>query len=234
MNYIVASTPRTGSSLLCEGLVSTGIAGYPAEVFAPDFRGMWVRQWSLPSSVAYPEYVAAAKRYGTTPNGVFGTKIQWMHVAPLAISMGLPCHFDILEYLFPRAKFVNIVRRDRRAQALSWFRAIETNEWWSYKHIDEGRSLQAPPELRPESVRALEFHIAQQQVAWRGYFASRGETPPLVIEYEELAGDYRGEIARVLRFLDLDEAPARNLPEPRLERQADEVNACWHQIMDHA
>lgn len=231
MNYIVASTPRTGSSLLCEGLAGAGIAGYPAEVFAPDFRGMWTKHWSLPASVDYQEYVASAKRYGTTPNGVFGVKIQWMHVAPLAVSMGLPPDFDILNCLFPQAKFVNIVRRDRRAQALSWFRAIETNEWWSYKHSDEGRSVQPPPELRPESVRALEFHIAQQQAAWEGYFASRRATP-LVVEYEKLESDYGGEIAQVLRFLGLDDTPACSLPKPRLERQADEVNAGWRRMMD--
>jgi len=32
-SYLVAATPRSGSTLLCELLASTGVAGRPAERF---------------------------------------------------------------------------------------------------------------------------------------------------------------------------------------------------------
>ena len=36
MSYLVCSIPRSGSSLLCELLGGTGLAGAPAEFFHPD------------------------------------------------------------------------------------------------------------------------------------------------------------------------------------------------------
>jgi LPS sulfotransferase NodH len=125
--YIVASTPRTGSSLLCEGLWQTGIAGRPGEVFAPDFRHLWYRRWCLNPHAGFDAYLRAAASNGTTPNGVFGFKIQWMHVPVLAREAGASPD-TVLDVLFPGAVFVNTVRRDRRAQALSWYRAEVTGE----------------------------------------------------------------------------------------------------------
>ena len=130
-HYLVAATPRTGSSLLCEGLSATRIAGYPAEVFAPDFRGQWYERWGLVRDVPFSVYMAASLEFGTTPNGVYGMKIQWMHVPVLAADIALSGDCGAaLDSLFPNATFINTVRRDRRAQALSWFRAWRTNEWF--------------------------------------------------------------------------------------------------------
>ena len=46
-SYIVASAPRTGSYLLCEGLETTGVAGRPTEVFSPHFQEVWRNRWEL-------------------------------------------------------------------------------------------------------------------------------------------------------------------------------------------
>jgi LPS sulfotransferase NodH len=224
--YIVAATPRTGSSLLCEGLAATGVAGRPNEFFAPDFRTMWRREWGLDDSASISAYVETALRQGTSSNGVRAFKIQWMHVAPLSLELGWPGS-DVLAWLLPGAKFVNIVRRDRRAQALSWFRAIETNEWWRF---DNAPAPMAPA-LDLDTVLRLEAHIKRQQAAWRNYFAAR-VVVPLTVEYEALDHDYRGEVARVLQFLGLDASHAEAIPQPRLTRQADAVTTHWRRHLD--
>jgi LPS sulfotransferase NodH len=224
--YIVAATPRTGSSLLCEGLSATGVAGVPNEVFAPDFRAMWRKQWRLDESVGMGAYVEAALRHATSSNGVTALKIQWMHVAPLARELGSPGG-DVLSRLLPGAKFVNVVRRDRLAQALSWFRAIETNEWWRFDNAPAA----AAPALDLDAVHELEAHIEGQQAAWRSYFADRNIVP-LTVEYEALDRDYRGEVARVLQFIGLDPSHAEAIPQARLTRQADAVTAHWRRHLD--
>src|SRR5262245_61613701 len=118
--YVVAATPRTGSSLLCECLEATGIAGRPAEVFAPDFRDQWRKYLSVPAGASFDEYLGIVFRYGSTPNGVRALKIQWMHVATLANEYRFAGDSDdVLEALYPGAAYVNIRRQDRRAQALS-------------------------------------------------------------------------------------------------------------------
>jgi LPS sulfotransferase NodH len=82
-------------------------------------------------------------------------------------------------------------------------------------------------------VLALETHIAWQQNGWQQYFRKR-RIEPLVVEYEALAQNYRGEIARVLSFLDLDHSAARSIPPPHLIRQADEISVRWRRLMELA
>ncbi|GII00051.1 Stf0 family sulfotransferase [Planobispora takensis] len=230
VRYIVAATPRTGSSLLCDGLFGTGVAGRPGEVFAPLFRPVWREHLGLFGHPSFEDYLRAAVRYGTTDNGVYGMKIQWMHVSALAGEAGQegpPA--GVLERLFPGSRFVNIVRRDRRAQALSWYRAGKTREWCRW-------AGEAPPPtsgltLDAAAVRSIEDTIAGHQAAWERYFTAEG-IEPLTVEYESLVRDYRGEIERVMTFLGLDAGRARTLPAPRLTRQADELTLRWREEMD--
>jgi trehalose 2-sulfotransferase len=230
--YIVASTPRTGSTLLCEGLEATGVAGRPAEVFAPDFMGMWEEYWSLPEGSTFDEFLQAALAYGTTPNGVYGLKIHWSHVLLLAERLAVADDLSrVLEALFPDAAYINIVRRDRRAQALSFFRALGTNEWCRFVGTVAADATQL--ELDHDMVRSLEAEMKDQQRGWMQYFSERG-IEPLVVEYERLESDYRGEIARALAFLGFDPAAAASIPEPRLVRQSDDLNATWYQEMRSA
>jgi LPS sulfotransferase NodH len=228
----VAATPRTGSSLLCEGLKTTKVAGHPDEVFAPTFRDKWYGHLSIKQPISFKEYLNAAVRYGTTPNGVYGLKIQWMHVATLAREAEFAGNNpDVLEHLFPGAKFINIIRRDRLAQALSWFRAEKTKEWWRWKDDANGSKPRAEPEFDPVAVRAIETIIDRHQAAWERYFRKR-KIKPLTIEYETLEHDYYGQVARALDFLDLEVWRAWLIPPPRLARQADDLTLRWRKIME--
>lgn len=226
--YVIASTPRSGSSLLCEGLESTGVAGRPAEVFAPDFRRPWFDLWGLQLDAPFSDYLDAALRHGTGRNGVYGMKIQYMHVGVLA-NWACAKGECVFEKLFGGALFVNLVRRDRRAQALSWFRAIRTNQWFQ-----SGTDPALPaPELDERAVLELQAHLDWQQSSWEAFF-ERESVCPLTLEYEALADNYRGEIARVLAFLGLDARAAELIPSPSLRRQADEVTRQWRKTMDAA
>jgi LPS sulfotransferase NodH len=106
-SYLVCATPRSGSTLLCEVLQNTGIAGYPEEYFQalektglprdPEayFEGLdtvdraEIAPYLAPfpqanqepaqstSGEAYRDYLATVLQRGSTPNGVFGAKIMW-------------------------------------------------------------------------------------------------------------------------------------------------------------
>jgi trehalose 2-sulfotransferase len=230
-SYIVAATPRTGSSLLCEGLVASHVAGNPQEPFAPDFEARWRAETGVSMGESYGVFVEAAKRYGTRGD-VYGVKIQWMHVATLARNAGFRGRAeDVLEHFFPGSLFVNIVRRDRLAQSLSWFRAIETNEWWRWRWA--AAPPVEPPSLDPDEVRALMVEIDRQQSEWLRYFHERGISA-LTVQYEELVSDYRGQIGRLLAFLGRDPAAAAAIPDPRLICQADDVTDRWRCAMQRA
>src|SRR6478736_1280458 len=105
-SYLVCATPRSGSTLVCQALKETGVAGRPEEYFEalrhsgrprrPEeyFEGVDVRSLldhlgergvgddppqrsPLWSRAAYDRYLDWAKEAGTTDNGVFGAKLMW-------------------------------------------------------------------------------------------------------------------------------------------------------------
>ena len=103
-SYIICATQRSGSTLLCEALKSTNIAGYPEEYFDalestgvprrpleyfPDLKDQALldifagrdrpdeEQRQPPPEMSYKEYLAWAIEKSTSPNGVFGTKLMW-------------------------------------------------------------------------------------------------------------------------------------------------------------
>src|SRR6478735_9728692 len=106
LSYLVCATPRSGSTLVCQALKETGVAGRPEEYFEalehsgrprrpeeyfdavddPSILNHLGRRGSLEdppprsplwSRTAYDRYLEWAMEQGTTPNGVFGAKLMW-------------------------------------------------------------------------------------------------------------------------------------------------------------
>lgn len=244
--YLVASTPRSGSSFLAAGLAATGVAGRPEEYFAAEHMAAYKEDLQLPQDCSWPEYLAKVKAYAATDNGIRGVKIHWRDVVLLAEALGFRDDPGVvLEKLFPTAVFVNIVRADRRAQAISLFRAEATGEWFRSSGPQArpwGLYLARPAQSRAavdltavaptyEQIVGIERSLDAEQAAWTTYFRTRSRTV-LTVRYEDLDGNYRGEIARVLRFLGADPAPAAGVPEPPLERQSDHINERWRRLID--
>ena len=80
-SYLICATPRTGSSLLCGLLESTGVAGHPESYFRQPDERMWAARWGIArasdGSFSYADYVQAALAAGRTDNGVFAARIMW-------------------------------------------------------------------------------------------------------------------------------------------------------------
>src|SRR5215208_139697 len=107
-SYLILSTPRSGSTLLCRGLEGTGLAGRPHEYFRPEGR-----LWSQYGGDADPVgYVARLLSERVSANGVFGAKVAWRHLLhferacramPDSRPQPLP---DLLVTLFPGLHYV--------------------------------------------------------------------------------------------------------------------------------
>src|SRR5688500_8623702 len=153
--YLVCATPRSGSTLLCEALKATGVAGRPEEYFeavpatgrppqpedylrgADDADALALLgaaaapdpppYSSLDGVGSYAEHLERVRRWGTTPNGVFGAKLMWDHVgrlgAELAPDRDTP-PLELLDELFDRPRYVWVRRRDVVRQAVSLWRAM--------------------------------------------------------------------------------------------------------------
>jgi LPS sulfotransferase NodH len=233
VTYIIASTMRTGSYLLCEGLEATERAGHPREVFCPERREDYAGQWQLAPEVPLRDYIRAVLENCATENGVVGMKIHEHHLEPLARAaefIGEPS--DLLRELFPHAKYIHLSRANHRAQAISWYRARATNCWWYIPAITGPPFAGLPVEFDAAELRRLELDLVRQEEVWNRFFGAHSAVEVLSMEYESLSTNYRGEIARVLGFIGEDASVAEELPPPRLARQTDAISVEWERRMD--
>ncbi|HET7460746.1 MAG TPA: Stf0 family sulfotransferase [Longimicrobium sp.] len=243
-SYVLACTPRVGSHLLADALTATGIAGRPRE-WLPRYTAETAPRTPLdrmklvtqpPPDVAYdPAADAEAIRKfvaaGTTENGVFGTVVHWLvqqdAVRRLRAYAGTdePAPHRVLAAAFPELSYVWLRRRDKVAQAVSWYKAIQTGVYVG-RHGPGG----AGPEEEAlhfdyGKIRYLLTALTSFENAQGLFFSSSGLTP-LVLHYEELAADYVGTVRSVLEFLRLD-PDSVEIARPKREKYADAQSREW-------
>jgi trehalose 2-sulfotransferase len=229
MSYLICCNPRTGSWLLAEGLYRTGVTGRPQEYFVGVYEQTWFERWGVST---YAEYVDKVIEVGTTPNGVFGAKAHWdqfqelpsrLRQIPGCEEMAMP---ELMSKMFPNLHYVWITRRDRVRQAISYYKAVQTDRWssiegWNYPETRD-------PTFDFEAIDFLLKLIVKNEEAWEQYFHKSG-VKPLVVVYEDLEWDYEATIRQVLFDLHISLPANLMIIKPRLKKQADLVTEEWVQ-----
>jgi LPS sulfotransferase NodH len=230
VSYLVCATERSGSTLLCELLSGTGVAGRPEEYFerlSDTGRPRQPREYfeddpeiaeGLPELLppepqpAWSERLGDALERGTTPNGVFGAKMMWAYLP------GFLAHGEPEEQLGP-LRWVHVDREDKLSQAISLWRAIQTSQWRAEDGADR-----AEPVFDAAAIAHLKRRLEDHGDRWRAWFAERG-IEPLEIRYEAFAADPHRTVCRVLEHLGLPtDVP---IPEPPMRRQSDGLSREW-------
>ena len=248
-SYLVCATPRSGSTLLCETLADTGIAGHPLEFFeavpetgVPRRPRDYLAGLEDPQALAliadapphrpppysdvrgienYAEHLENVRRSGTTPNGVFGAKIMWAHLVDLGRRLGTDDLSALVDEQFSRPRLVWVRRRDRIRQAVSLWRAMQTQSWRAENEAGAGE-----PQYSEAAIGHLVALLGEHDAAWERFFARHGGAV-LELTYEDVASDLRVTLARTLAHIGVT-APAGALDAlPRMRRQADERSDAW-------
>jgi LPS sulfotransferase NodH len=236
--YIVCTSPRTGSTLLCQGLSHCGRAGAPAEFFdhRPEVEDYWRRRYGIDRESDYVSGIIAAT---STANGVFGTKLHWCTLLAMYRALrGGPASptaarqdgslNDLLLQRFSTVSYVWLRRRNKVAQGISHFKASRTSVW------ELPAAPQPHPMRQPTSVD-FDLRLIDYCVEWAhiydnewGAFFQRRHIAPMQLFYEDLSSAYDQSLRAVLGFLDI---PDVGLPDavPKLKRLADETSLKWEQ-----
>jgi len=232
-SYLICSAPRTGSTLLAEALAKTGVAGKPREYFDIHERNErhWMERLQITDDAEYLEKVIEA---GTTPNGVFGAKVHWHQLQVLTDKLRKGraqtdgTLSSTLSAALPALRYIWIRRRNKVAQAISYYRASQTDQW--------RRQPSTAPD-RPAAAHLCEFDfheidrlvglVEEFDAQWQRYFSER-EISPLVLVYEEFIADYEGTVRRAMDYLEVGGMLAP-IPAPPLLQQADEISAEWEE-----
>jgi LPS sulfotransferase NodH len=220
-SYFVCGTPRCGTWLLCGLLTSTGVAGRPHEWFWRNTEDANRRAWGVSD---FPEYLARVREAGTTPNGVFGSKLMWAQVEELLPRLkqadDSASHAALIAQHFPSPHFIWVQREDIAAQAVSWAKAIQTGHW---HHWDTASPLGTPVYNRDE-IDALAAEVAASNAAWRAWFAAN-DIEPLAVRFEHVSADPAAVTRGVLEFLGI-ETNAVSVTELTVST-SDRVNEKW-------
>ena len=237
---VMASSQRSGSSMLSAQLASTSCVGVPREYLNPlalantsigwglprqSFRGHLgqIRRrirgnddWRNPvrfTNHSVGEYLRLLADRRTTANGVFSMKAHWNHWEKGFLNTG-----QQLDLWNAPISWVRLTRTDLIAQAISLSRARQSGQWSSHMAATKSASYD-----EARIVRCIEV-IEYQTASWDRYFQSLG-VEPYVVHYESLVESTTATVSGLLGWLGFPDA--RPAP-PSTRRQSGTESAEWH------
>lgn len=224
-SYWLCTTPRSGSSALCDALARTGVAGRPTEYFN---RRFWP-ELSERFGVEIPDFLEAATRQTATPNGVFGVKVMLdRDMEPFFRGLrqvyGALPDAGLVRAAFPNLRLVYLTRRNKVRQAVSFVRAQQTGVWARYGGEAETKNPELEFDFAP--LNRSVHDLALREVRWQDLFGALGASPYTVV-YEDYVRAPEAAVRGILDFLGLEPPADWSLPELPMERLADEVSDAW-------
>lgn len=219
--YVLASMPRSGSTLLARTLWDAGL-GAPKEYFNP----MQLRDWEVRLGTRASQFrhrCLRGRAVGLAGRGWWPPARVEAHLERLRLRrtaggwFGLKIHGHHFERFFPDpdllgpVTWLRIRRADRIAQAASWEHAVQSNRWIASQPRGTATYSRA---LLTRRLRLLEAHEAR----WDAFFADR---PCTGVVYEALIADPTRELTRVFGALQANVVP------PPLPLQPQGDAAAW-------
>ena len=195
LSYAILSTPRSGSTYLCDLLDSTNLAGRPREHLRQAAQDL-----SLHCDFDYLRLLNNVMQYCTTDNGVFGTKIISHFLFEFQQTK-----FDFKQIFRSIDKFILLIRKDKLAQAVSLELAQRTEIWHLHTNKKDTSYQSKLADIEIDSVllddveRKYDF-IHQQEARLKKILANH-QVEPLEIFYEDLHEDAQLQVDRILEFL---------------------------------
>ncbi len=191
-------------------------------------------QWA---GTGYAQYLEAVLEEGTTSNGVFSAKMMWGYFEDfLQFARQIPAYQDLSSHLlltsiFPNLQYVQVIRRDKDRQAVSLWKAIQTQHWRKNIGPENNDVSMSKKELvfHFAAIQHLERYIIEQELAWQRYFSTYG-LQTLTIIYEDLVTSLDDKLREVLRYLAIAAPDDLTYAEPNMLRQADKQSEDWAQL----
>jgi trehalose 2-sulfotransferase len=227
-----------------EALRHSGVPRRPHEYFDPDrhaniierlaFRELPEETGHRPNPLWQPEryqrYLDWALEAGTTANGVFGAKLMWGYLGDFAdLLRGIEGNAgravpDLLGRAFPGLRYVQITRHDKVRQAVSLWKAVQTQAWRRDAAADRGADIE--PVFSFRAINYLVRLLTAHDASWDAYFLGLG-AEPLKVTYEELAEAPDPVVRRVLAHVGIPAPADLRLDAPALRVQADSRSEEW-------
>lgn len=235
--YVICTSPRSGSTLLCRLLAATGVAGAPNSHFHRPSLADWRDTYALdiahlPEDAQRTRLFAASIVRGKGHTPVFGLRLQRHSFAFFLEQLRLmqpdaPSDKARFDATFGTTRFIHLTRHNKVAQAISYLKAEQTGLWHKAPDGSEIERLAppAPPLYDAASIQTHRADFKAYDIAWTDWFRTE-QIAPLKLTYDTLAQDPLATLAQVLNFIGQDPEHAKTGPLPTA-RLADATSAEW-------
>lgn len=234
LSYTIWFSQRTGSSLLCKALESTGVAGKPAE---------WLHHVTTGAEL-YTHYGVNRPselqtklwELGSTSNRIFGLKQGFFE--PYFSSLletfrqfpgcdGRPCNRgEIWENAFPNSKHIFMTRRNKVRLAVSWWKAIQTQEWYR-EHGSKPADKDVRDRYSSDAINTLYIGSVMREAGTQEFF-TEANIVPLTVVYEDFIQRYKTTVLEILAYLGIP-CEGVTIASPYYDQLADDVSEEWAQ-----
>ncbi|HTM77281.1 MAG TPA: Stf0 family sulfotransferase [Devosia sp.] len=221
--YVICGTPRSGSTLLCEMLATSGVAGRPHSYYRQQDIAYWADQWGVPHPTGIEDaafdrrYLSAMLQHGSGETGVFGLRIMWGSVAEASRRLAgitdgaadIPAQFGAA---FGPVAYIHLSRLDKIAQAVSLVRAKQSGLWHlaADGSVLEGAAAQQAIVYDGPRIAAVFSQLQSDDAAWEDFFQTH-RIEPLRLVYETMTAAPQEALAQVLAALGRDPDIARDI-----------------------
>ncbi len=234
-SYRIWFSQCNGSTLLCKMLELTGVAGAPGEFFNTMDNQSLSEKYQVSTFEALQKAIWSR---GTGHNGVFGMKhsLHRIRYEKIYIELkqlrNIPSDQEIheeelLSPFFPNCKHIFLTRRNKIRQAVSWWKAIQDNNW----HIKAEDTYTTDPEFYDkrynyDAIKHLLQEATLRECAIQAYF-TKFNIKPLTLVYEDMIPDMHTTIIQVLDYLNISGDPV--IQENYYQPTANEQSEIWVQ-----
>jgi len=207
---LILTEGRAGTNWLGSLATSTGVLGRSGEWFAQHPYGKKnVRDFTS------DQFINEAIQRSSTDNGFFYIKLFPTHVHWFQIKYGV----DIINYFLNThdVRLIRLYRHDRFRQAISFAKALQTDQWRS------DRVATREPEYDFDQICRCFFLIGASYAYWESYVMAR-ELEAAEFVYEDLVPDPTPYIQHIAEHAGIKELPET---EAQTRVQSDHINDKW-------
>jgi LPS sulfotransferase NodH len=237
-SYVICTSPRSGSTLLCRLLHEVGDAGLPDSHFHEPSLEKWLGYYGFRNDEfstqkdALKAVFHSAYEHGKGAGQVFGLRLQRhsfsFFIEQLSILYPtIPDDKSRMEGAFGRTLFIHLTRENKLDQAISYVKAKQSGLWHKAPDGTELERLSEPEELVYDAAAiAAQLELSEKMEAeWEAWFANE-QIKPLRITYDELSAAPYATLMRVLQALSLEHEPKAKVTPP-VAKLADATNQEW-------
>lgn len=235
-SYVICSTPRSGTTLLCDLLGDTGVAGKPDSFFQFQSIEWWAKllntsmdDWDDKYSFD-KEYLSKVLIKGKATTDIFGMRLMWSDLNILCNRLNelypnLSNEKSRFQAAFGSTCFIHLSREDKVAQAVSRIKAEQSGLW----HIDsegnerERLSSKQTPKYDAKVILEQVKEYKNHDKAWFNWF-NQQQIKAINITYEELSNDPQATLVKILPALALDTKFAKTVEPSTMKLANDESN----------